>query len=208
MLAAIIDTRRDDAEPLLHDTLATNQDMDGLAAAFRPSPNAADAPPHSPFVRQLDDGTLASRNLSHDATPYWNSNWFLGGLGCANGCWQRPFYSQSRHRQLINYSVAIVRDGHPVGIINADVTLDWLHRILRSLAKPEGTYAFVLDSDGNYLAHDNPALVGKRGIPALLQVLASDQPESTRLPTAQNPRVHGPVRVYSAPSKAPAGDSA
>jgi phosphoserine phosphatase RsbU/P len=199
MLAAIIDTRQDDAEPLLRDTLAANLDMDGLAAVFRPSPNPADALPYSPFVSRLDNGTLTSRDLARDASPYWNNNWFLGGLGCSNGCWQRPFFSQSRHRQLINYSVAISRDGHPVGIINADVTLDWLHQILGGLAKPEGAYAFVLDSDGNYLAHDNPDLVGKRGAAALLVALASDQPESTRLPVAQNPRVHGAVWIYSAP---------
>lgn len=199
MLAAIIDTRQDDAEPLLRDTLAADPDMDGLAAVFRPSPNPTDALPRSPFVNRLGDGSLGSRDLARDASPYWNSNWFLGGLGCSNGCWQRPFFSQSRHRQLINYSVAISRDGHPVGIINADVTLDWLHRILGSLAKPEGAYAFVLDSDGDYLAHDNPDLVGKRGMADLLKVLASDRAESTRLPKAQNPRVHGPVWVYSAP---------
>jgi sigma-B regulation protein RsbU (phosphoserine phosphatase) len=199
MLAAIIATRQDDAEPLLRDTLAANLDMDGLAAVFRPSPNPAHAPSYSPFVSRLDNGTLTSRDLARDASPYRNSNWFLGGLGCGNGCWQRAFFSQSRHRQLINYSVAISRDGHPVGIVNADVTLDWLHQILGSLAKPEGAYAFVLDSDGDYLAHDNPDLVGKRGMTALLKVLASDQAESTRLPVAQNPRAHGPVWVYSAP---------
>lgn len=199
MLAAIVATRQDDAEPLLRDTLAANLDMDGLAAVFRLSPNPADAPPYSPFVHRLDGGALTSRDLSHDPNPYWNNNWFLGGLGCANGCWQRPFFSQSRHRQLINYSMAIVRDGHPIGIINADVTLDWLHQILGSLDKPAGAYAFVLDSDGDYLAHDNPDLVGKRGAPALLDALASDQAETMRLPVAQNPQAKGPVWIYSAP---------
>jgi sigma-B regulation protein RsbU (phosphoserine phosphatase) len=199
MLATIVATRQDDAEPLLRDTLSTNLDMDGLAAVFTPSPDPADAPMYSPFVRRLDDGSLTSRNLSQDSNPYWNSNWFLGGLGCASGCWQRPFLSLSRHRQVINYSVAIERNGHPTGIINADVTLDWLHNILSSLDKPAGAYAFVLDSDGNYLAHDNPVLVGKRGSPALLNALASDQAETMRLRVAQNPRARGPVWVYSAP---------
>ena len=114
-------------------------------------------------MSRVDNGALASRDLSSDARPYWNSNWFLGGLSCSAGCWQRPFLSLSRQRQLINYSVAISQEGHPIGIINADVTLDWLHHILGHLDKPEGAYAFVLDSDGDYLAHDNPALVGKRG---------------------------------------------
>src|SRR3546814_7694481 len=120
----------------LRDALASNTDRVGRAAVFRLAPDLAGPPPYSPFVRRQDDGTLVSRDLSHDdAKPYWNSNWFLGGLGCGSGCWQRPFFSQSRHRLLINYSVAISRDGHPVGIINTDVTLDWLHRVLGSLDK-------------------------------------------------------------------------
>lgn len=199
MLAAIISNRQDGAEPMLRDALLANHDIDGLAAVFKPSPNPSEAPPYSPFVSDLDNGTLTSRNLSQDAKPYWNSTWFLGGLGCTDGCWQRPFFSLSRHRQLINYSMAIVHDGHPIGIINADVTLDWLSHILGNLDKPDGAYAFVLDSDGDYLAHDNAALVGKRGTAALLDVLASDRPESVRLPVAQNPLAHGPVWVYSAP---------
>jgi sigma-B regulation protein RsbU (phosphoserine phosphatase) len=199
MLAAIIAARQNDAEPMLRDALRANRDMDGLAAVFTPSSDPAAPPPYSPFVGRLENGTLPARDLSRDANPYWNSNWFLGGLGCAAGCWQRPFFSASRGRQLINYSVAISRNGHPVGIINADVTLDWLHQILLKLDKPEGAYAFVLDSDGDYLAHDNRAMVGIHGMPALLQVLASDQPAMVRLPVAQNPRAHGSVWVYSAP---------
>jgi sigma-B regulation protein RsbU (phosphoserine phosphatase) len=200
MLAAIVGTRRDDAEPLLRDTLAANLDMDGLAAVFRPSPEPGSAPPYSPFVSRGDDGTIVSRDLSQDAAePYRDSNWFLGGLGCSRGCWQRPFFSQSRHCLVINYSVAINRDGHPVGIINTDVTLDWLHRILGSLDKPEGAYAFVLDSDGDFLAHDDRGLIGKRGMPALLEAMASDRPETVRLAAAQSPQVRGPVWIYSAP---------
>ncbi len=199
MLATIIATRQDSAEPLLRDTLQANHDMDGLAAVFKPSSEPGDIHPYSPFIRRLDDGTLITRDLSYDANPYGDSNWFLGGLSCSAGCWQRPFVSLSRRRQLINYSVAISREGHPVGIINADVTLDWLHQILGHLNKPEGAYAFVLDSDGNYLAHDNPALVGKRGTPTLLEVLAGDRAESVRLPVAQNPRVRGAVWIYSVP---------
>jgi sigma-B regulation protein RsbU (phosphoserine phosphatase) len=199
MLAAIISSRRDNAEPMLRDALLANHDIDGLAAVFKPSPNPSEDPPYSPFVSDLGSGTLTSRDLSLDTKPYWNSTWFLGGLGCTGGCWQRPFFSQSRHRQLINYSMAIVHDGHPIGIINADVTLDWLSHILGNLHKSDGAYAFVLDSDGDYLAHDNPALVGKRGTAALLDVLASDHPESVRMPVAQNPLARGPVWVYSAP---------
>ncbi|HET6553842.1 MAG TPA: SpoIIE family protein phosphatase [Dyella sp.] len=196
-LATVIGRRHDDAEPMLRDALAQNADLSGLAAAFSPQPGN---PPVSPFVSRLDDGSLDQRDLRKDPSPYWDKNWFLAGLSCSQGCWQRHFRSQSRHRELINYSVAIMTDGHPVGLINADVTLDWLNRTLQELDKPEGAYAFVLDSGGAYLAHDNPAMVGQRGKDNLLEALAQHQASRVRLAVAQNPQAKGkPVWIYFVP---------
>jgi len=122
MLATIVATSQERVELPLHDTMQANHDIDGQAAVFRPSSNPLDVPRFSPFVSHMDNGALASRDLSSDARPYWNSNWSPGGLGCSAGCWQRPFLALSRQRQLINHSVAISQEGHPIGIINADVT--------------------------------------------------------------------------------------
>lgn len=196
-LATVMQTHPEGAELMLRDALARNADLSGLAAAYLP---AAGNPPESPFVNREDDGSLRSRDLRKDSNPYWDKTWFLAGLGCSQGCWQRHFYSQSRKRELINYSVAIRRNGHPVGLINADVSLDWLGRILKQLGKPAGSYAFVLDDSGVYLAHDNPAMVGQRGKPDLLQALARYQATRVRLAVAQNPQAHGkPVWIYFVP---------
>ena len=161
MLASMIATRQDMAEQLLRDTLKANQDMAGLAAAIRPAAARLDPSLHSPFVRREGNGELVSRDLLQDKGSYGEKTWFLGGLGCSTGCWQRTFFSQSRQQRLINYSVAFSHGGAPAGIINADVTLDWLHQILADLDKPEGAYVFVLDNEGNYLAHDNPDPAGQ-----------------------------------------------
>jgi len=197
MLAAVVGPRPDTAEPILRDALARNADLSGLAAAFVPS---ADNPPASPFINRQDDGTLGARDLRQDDNPYWEKNWFLAGLGCSQGCWQQHFYSQSRKRELINYSVAITAHGRPIGLINADVSLDWLSRILQELGKPKGAYAFVLDDSGVYLAHDNPAMVGQRGKADLLQALAQHRADRVRLAIAQNPQAKGkPVWIYLVP---------
>ncbi|WP_201314379.1 SpoIIE family protein phosphatase [Dyella sp. EPa41] len=196
-LAAVIGPRPDDAEVMLRDALARNADLSGLAAAFVPM---AENPPISPFVSRQADGSLDSRDLRKDDSPYWDKNWFLAGLSCSQGCWQRHFYSQSRKRELINYSVAISRGGHPVGLINADVSLDWLSRILQDLSKPPGAYAFVLDDSGSYLVHDNPALVGQRGHADLLRAAAQREASRLRLAVAQNPQAKGkPVWIYFTP---------
>ncbi|MBA2079737.1 SpoIIE family protein phosphatase [Rhodanobacter sp. PCA2] len=196
-LATAMATRSGDAEALLRDALARNTDLSGLAAAFVP---AADNPPESPFVNRQDDGSLGWRDMRKDPKPYWEANWFRVGLHCAQGCWQRHFHSLSRRRELVNYSAVIQRDGQAIGLINADVSLDWLNLILGELRKPPGAYAFVLDEGGAYLAHDNPAMVGQRGDPALLRALAQPGTARVRLAIAQNPQAGGkPVWIYLFP---------
>jgi len=196
-LAVVVGTHPDGAEATLRGALARNADLSGLAVAFVPT---ADNPPVSPFINRQDDGSLAWRDLRKDNNPYWETNWFQAGLSCAQGCWQRHFYSQSRQREMINYSVAISGSGRPTGLVNADVSLDWLSRILKELGKPAGAYAFVLDESGVYLAHDNPALVGMHGQANLLEALASHQASRVRLAVAQNPQAQGkPVWIYFVP---------
>lgn len=197
LLATLVATRTDHAEPLARDTLAANKDMAGLAIVF--SPSVADVPANAPFISRGPDGKLVRRDLNLDPTRYWKQPWFLGGLSCSAGCWQRPFYSQSRHRRLVNYSVAIQRGNRPIGLVNADVTLDWLQGILGSLRKPDGAYAFVLDGDGHYLAHDHAALIGSSPPPTLLAALARQADAPVRLDAPSGQTGHEPAWIYSAP---------
>lgn len=196
ILAAVIGPRPREAQDMLSSAISRNADLAGLAAVFVPAAGGAQDAPNSPFVRREDNGSLSVRDMRKDPSPYWDKPWFQDGLACVDGCWQQPFYSQSRHRRLINYSVAIMQGGHAIGLVNADVTLDWLGSVLQSLNKPVGAYAFLLDGDGRYLAHDNPSLVDQPGVPALLQALARHQAASLRLEDDQYPQ---PVRIYAVP---------
>ncbi|MEI7037423.1 SpoIIE family protein phosphatase [Fulvimonas yonginensis] len=193
LLAAIAASDTRDAEGLLRTSLRADPDLAGLAIA--PLPHRTRSP--APFVSRQDDGSVQERDLAGDLVHYWDQYWFLGGLACDTGCWQRPFHSRSRQRLLVNYSVAIRRGGQAVGVVNADVTLEWLQRILETLRKPAGAYTFVLGSDGRYLAHDQTALVGQAGAPALLQAMARQDGAPVRLAQAAD----GPVWIYPSPIK-------
>jgi sigma-B regulation protein RsbU (phosphoserine phosphatase) len=196
ILAGVIALDPDHAEAMLRSALAQNPDLSGLAAVYTPGGSS----PVSPFVSRRGDGGLDSRDMRHDPSPYWEKPWFLTGLHCTPGCWQKHFYSQSRQRELINYSVAIAEDGHPAGMVNADVSLEWLASSLQALGKPTGAYAFVLDGDGSYLAHDNPAMVGHLAALPLQEALNQREAGRARLAVAPNPEAGGPaVWVYFFP---------
>ncbi|HWX67766.1 MAG TPA: SpoIIE family protein phosphatase [Rhodanobacter sp.] len=195
MLAALVGPRPDDAQPLIHDAMQHNPDLAGLAAAYIPQSKAARASGQSPFVSRLDDGSLISRDLLQDPSPYWNRSWFRTGLTCVDGCWQPSFVSQSRHLRLVNYSSAIMVGGQAVGVVNADVTLEWLQGVLKGLNKPPGMEAFVIDQQGTYLANDDPGRIGRQAAPTLLDALEHGDIAPVRLTS----RTEKPMWVYHAP---------
>jgi len=199
MLAALIGPRPDDAEPLIRDALAHNADLDGLAAAYVPASIDARAPVRSPFVSRHLDGSLSVRDLLKDPAPYWTQAWFATGLACATGCWQQPFFSQSRQRRLVNYSAAIEAGGRPVGVLNADVTLEWLQGVLQALNKPRDTEAFVIDQQGAYLAVEGSALAGQRAQDELITALRGDPAEPIRHTGLLATHANAPVWIYHAP---------
>lgn len=171
VLASIIGPRPLDAAPLIHDAMAGNPDLAGLAVAFVPGSPAARDAGQSPFLARQRDGSLSLRDLFKDPVPYWNAAWFQHGLGCSRGCWHDVFHSQSRQRWLVSYSVSMQAQGQRIGVVNADVTLDWLQGVVRSMHLPSGAHAFVIDRHGTYLAADAQQAVGQRTPAALLNVL-------------------------------------
>lgn len=176
------------------EALVANEDIAGISFAWVPNDPAA--PPPAPFVDRLPDDTLGQRDLTRDSTRYWEQPWFRNGLKCTEGCWQQPFFSQSRRQQLVNYSAAIREGGRSTGIVNADVTLAWLQSVLGSLQRPDGAVMFVIDAQGRFLAHDGTELLGKTASPALLDVLKQAE---TTLPAHADPSLAEPAWVYQAP---------
>jgi len=171
VLATIVGPRPFDAEPLIHDAMAGDADLAGLAVAFIPGTPLAQAAGQSPFVSRTGEGVLVTRDLLKDPAPYWNAPWFQKGLTCHQGCWQPPFLSRSRHERLVSYSSSLSVDGNVVGVVNADVTLDWLQGVLLAMKVPAGIHAFVVDREGTYLANDTVGLVGGKAPSSLLDAL-------------------------------------
>ena len=166
---------------------------------YVPASIDAGAPVRSPFVSRHLDGSLSVRDLLKDPAPYWTQAWFATGLACATGCWQQPFFSQSRQRRLVNYSAAIEAGGRPVGVLNADVTLEWLQGVLQALNKPRDTEAFVIDQQGVYLAVEGSALAGQRAQDELIAALRGDPAEPIRHTGLLATHANAPVWIYHAP---------
>jgi anti-sigma regulatory factor (Ser/Thr protein kinase) len=84
---------------------------------------------------------------------YLNMDWYQQGLASEKGCWTAPYYDNAGGMDyIISYCVPI-RDasGEAVGLIIADVTLDTLASIVRSIKLYPHSYCMLVSNNGDVL---------------------------------------------------------
>jgi phosphoserine phosphatase RsbU/P len=201
VLAGLLSTRREQAPAIIHDILQANPEIGDISAAFIPRDHSALREEDAPVARRKPDGGIIMGSRLSDPEPYWSSPWFIRGLNCDNGCWQPPFRSTARNETLVGFSMAIPGKNLPViGVADATISLGWLQKLLGELTKPEHASAFVLDANGEFLAHDWESYIGTRGSRPLLAAVAANR-NPVRITPEEGGRVSEPVWIYFVPIK-------
>ncbi|PTR33330.1 serine phosphatase [Luteibacter sp. OK325] len=199
VLASLLSSRRDEAPAIIHDILVANPEIGDISAAFVPRDRSSLREDDAPVARRKPDGGIVMGSRLSDPEPYWSSPWFIRGLNCDRGCWQPPFRSEERNETLVGFSMAIPGKNVPViGVADATISLDWLQKLLGGLTKPDHASAFVLDTNGEFLAHDWVSYIGTRGSRPLLSAVAENR-NPVRITPEEGGRVSEPVWVYFVP---------
>lgn len=124
------------------------------------------------FYGYRDPKTKALKSmqlLPPDYFPHYRKwHWYKeprGPEGKAPGpVWSKPFKDAldfGEGNWVITYSVPMLRQGQFIGVVTIDIQPDHLVRlgnVLEGMTLPEGSYNFVVSSDGIILSHPNPKL--------------------------------------------------
>lgn len=97
--------------------------------------------------------TLVTEQIGCAGHDYLNMDWFQKGLASEKGSWTDPYYDNAGGKDyMISYCLPI-RDtsGEAVGLIIADVTLDTLSSIVRSVKLYPHSYCTLVAGDGTVL---------------------------------------------------------
>src|ERR1700754_2712857 len=199
VLAGLLSSRREQAPAIIRDILAANPEIGDISAAFVPRDRSALREDDAPVARRKADGSIVMGSRLTDPEPYWSSPWFVRGLNCDAGCWQAPFRSAERNETLVGFSMAIPGKNVPViGVADATISLGWLQKLLGGLTKPDHASAFVLDTNGEFLAHDWVSYIGTRASRPLRTAVAENR-NPVRITPEEGGRVSEPVWVYFVP---------
>ena len=111
------------------------------------------------YVGLPNGKAFLSSGFELDYAGGWNATerpWYIGAVADPSVPFVTAPYTDSQSGELcITVSKAIVRDGKIIGVAGVDILITTVNEIVLSTDAGEGSYAFILDKDGNILMHPN-----------------------------------------------------
>jgi signal transduction histidine kinase len=141
---------------ILKTIVEKNSEIYGAAIAFEPK--AFDNREYfAPYVYR-DSGKLKVTSLANENYKYLNTEWYTGPKNLGTSVWSEPYYDDGGGNTIMStYSVPIFRErgGEKifVGVITADISLEWLDNIISSIKILESGYGFLISRNGNLITH-------------------------------------------------------
>ena len=123
-----------------------------------------------PCARKDSTGGIVVSRIDSTYSSYFYGKWFQEQLKADHNCWTKPYFESQQFagnqepRLLTTYVVPIHnRDGHPVALLAADMSLDWLrNEVMEDISeinnryergRQHQSYFFIINRDGTIIIH-------------------------------------------------------
>jgi methyl-accepting chemotaxis protein len=125
----------------------------------------ADQKYFGPYVYKEGEALVYTEDYEDPSYDYPNTDWYLAGLNASNGVgWTDPFYDEASDVTMFTAAVPIIVNNKAIGVASADYDLTTIQTMVANIKVAETGYAFLITSDGTYLAHQDAAKVMKMNI--------------------------------------------
>lgn len=194
--------------------VAANTNIFGAAIAYEPY--AYDpAKQYADYYVFKGSGGVTNADLGDDAYRYHLMDWYLVPRELGKGCWSDPYYDEGGGNAVMCsfgqpfYSV-VGGQRTVAGVVDVDVTLDWLNEIVSSISISKTGYAIIVGRNGKFIAHPNPKYVLCESMFSLadetgdenLRAIGRDMLNNgSQLRPVRIPHMDKPARIFYAPMK-------
>ncbi len=162
----VVDPSEEELGLLLQSFVATDPKIYGSAAAFVPFGFDESREWFSPYYhREGDELTFA--DLAADNYRYWEWDWYTDVVASGEPQWSEPYVDEGGGNVLmVTYPVPFSREtsnGLELrGMVTADLSLEWLHDVVRSIRIGETGYGVILSRTGQIVSHPDESLMDRR----------------------------------------------
>ncbi|SFW21729.1 sigma-B regulation protein RsbU (phosphoserine phosphatase) [Prevotellaceae bacterium HUN156] len=127
---------------------------------------------YCPYAVRNEDGSIEKRTIADAKHDYLKQEWFTQTLAQDSAQWSKPFFDDGNQEMpLVSYLIPIHdKQGRTVAVLGADLSLKWLSEKLcegvlisynsfnednddDDFNDKEHIYFFIIDKEGNYIAH-------------------------------------------------------
>ena len=145
---------------LIRMVVKKNPDIYGATIAFEPNALGKNTPTFAPYFYKSDEG-LKFQFITYEYF-YWD--WYQIPKELNRPAWTEPYFDEGGGKIVMaTYSVPFYKDidGKKtfMGVVTADISLDWLQQIVSSIKIAETGYGFLLSKNGTFITHPDPKLV-------------------------------------------------
>jgi len=107
-----------------------------------------------PYVYKDGDSLAYTEEYETEGYDYHNKEWYIAGVNAGNGvAWTAPYYDETLGITMITTAVPINMERGIVGVVSADYDLTTIQKIVSEVKLEKSGFAFLLDSNGQFIAH-------------------------------------------------------
>ena len=141
--------------------VSANPDIVGSAVALEPGYHRG-LPYFAPYTYiDAETGAMHTVQLGNSNYDYPTLDWYQIPKLLGRACWSEPYYDDGGGGQRMStYSTPIHDDdGNFIGILTADISLEWLSEMVTSIQPYRESYTMMIGRNGAYIAHPDSAKV-------------------------------------------------
>jgi len=118
-----------------------------------------------PYVYKDGNSLIYTEEYETEDYDYPSTDWYIAGKNTGNGvAWTTPYYDETTGITMITTAVPISTGNGVIGVVSADYDLQTIQEIVSQVKLEKSGFAFLLDSNGQYIAHKDTDKVMKQSI--------------------------------------------
>lgn len=182
-LAVFLETNSCDKEGLLRllrRTVETNDEIFGSTISFEPYGFDKDLLRCAPYYYRK--GTeIVYQDLGTETYDYFIKDWYYIPKVLGAPIWSQPYFDEGGGSALMTtYSFPLFdRRDNPassklLGIVTADISLDWLTKLVGSIRVERSGFCFIVSDTGTFVAHPQQELIMTESMFSLAEQYRND----------------------------------
>ena len=140
---------------VFHEMLLANEDILDLAIGFVPDYYPRKGRWFEPLSARRQEGKIEDMVLGSEEHDYLKAEWYTRPLSSGRSFWTEPYFDESGAKDLVvTYATPLLDTaGNPVGVVAADISLDWLASLMDNIQLYPNAYSTLASREGQMLSY-------------------------------------------------------